>query len=218
MQNRALSLPNAESHEYGHGLAYKVACEQLAKIDNIQQQCLKSGARYQVIDSREVITLEYLNQTYQVTLPDIEVSVKDSEEAVPLRNKILILHYLTQAKGTPISNRKIAYKELPEGAVYFPTFSKRAIKPLLDHFGKEPHRLIDAATELGGNKADYGDVSATIDAFARVPITLILWRGDEEFPPEGNILFDSTISDYLTTEDINVLCETIAWKLVRSKK
>jgi len=211
-------LPNQKNYEYGHELAYKLACEQLAKIDDIEQQCHKSGARYQVIDSKKVIILEYLNRTYHVTFPDIEISRKDSNEEVPLRDKILIFHYLTQAKGTPTSNKTIAYKELTEGANYFPTFSKRAIQPLLDYFGKEPHRLLDIAGILGGQKADYGDVAVTINAFSRVPITFLLWRGDEEFPPEGNIIFDSTISDYLSTEDINVLCEVIAWKLVRLLK
>jgi len=134
---------------------------------------------------------------------------------VSQRDKILILHYLTQAKGTPLSNEIITYKELPEGPNYFRTFYKRAIKPLVDHFGQEPGQLVDIAKKLGGQKVDYGDVAVIINAFPRVPITLVLWRGDDEFPPEGNIFFDSTISDYLTTEDINVLCEIIAWKLVK---
>lgn len=205
-----------KDHEYGYGLAYELACEQLAKLDDVEKQCLKSGARYDIIDAKKVIALEYLNCAYQVTLPDIEISLKDSEEAVPLRDKILILHYLTQAKGTLPSHKMIAYKELPEGASYFPTFFKRAIKPVVSNFGREPHRLLDIAPTLGGHKADYGDVAVTINAFSRVPITFVLWHGDEEFPPEGNIIFDSTISDYLTTEDINVLCETIAWRLVKS--
>jgi len=213
-----LSLPDKKNYEYGYELAYKLAREQLARIDDIKQQCFKSGAQYQVIDSRKIITVEYLNRLYQVTLPNIEISAKNSEEAVPLRDKILILHYLTQAKGTPISNKIITYKELPEGMNYFPTFVKRAIKPLIDHFGKEPQQLVDAAGVLGGHRAEYGDAAVTINAFSRVPITLVLWRGDNEFPPEANILFDSTISDYLTTEDINVLCETIAWRLVKSNK
>lgn len=218
MESRYFSLPNQHNYEYGYELAYKLACEQLAKFDNIEQQCLKSGARYQVIDSQKIILLEYLNQSYQIVFPDIDISLIDSEEEVPIRDKILILHYFTQAKGTPITNKVIAFRELPEGANYFPTFSKRAIKPLLDHFGREPERLIDAAEKLGSHKADYGDVAVTINAFNYVPITLVLWRGDEEFNPEGNILFDSTISDYLPTEDINILCETISWKLVKYLK
>ena len=218
LKGKYLSLPNQRNYEYAHKLAYELACEQLVKIDDIEQQCLRSGAQYQVIDFQKVIILKYLNRSYQIVFPDIDISLIDSEEEVPIRDKLLILHYLIKAKGTTITNRVIAYKELPEGASYFPKFSKRTIKPLLDYFGKEPGLLIDAAKKLGGYKADYGDVAVTINAFSRVPITLILWRGDDEFAPEGNILFDSTISDYLPTEDIIVLCEIITWKLVKFLK
>jgi len=207
---------NKNKAEYGYELAYKLACEQLANIDDIEQQCLKSGAQCQIIGSKRVITTEYLNQSYLISLPDIEFSLMDSEEVIPLRDKILILHYLSQAKGTPLTNKAISYKELPEGSNYFPTFSKRAIKPILDQFGEEPERLVDVAAKFGGHKVDYGDVAVTINVFPRVPITFVLWKGDEDLPPEGNILFDSTIPDYLSTEDINVLCETIAWRLVKS--
>ena len=217
MENSYSALPTEGSYQ-GYDLAYKLACEQLAKIDDIEQQCRRSGAQYLEIDSQKVIILEYLNQSYQVTFPNVDITLVDSQEEVPIRDKVLILHYLTLAKGTPIANKIITSKELPEGANYFPTFSKRTIEPLLDHFGKEPHRLVDAARKLGSYKVDYGDVAVTTNAFSHVPITLVLWRGDEEFAPAGSIIFDATISDYLSTEDITVLCETIIWKLVKSLK
>ncbi len=211
-------MSNQQNSEYGYELAYKLACEQLAKFDNIEQQCLKSGARYRVVDSQEIIFLEYLNQSYRIVFPDIVISQIESEEEVAMRDKILILHYLARAKGTPVTNKLTTFRELPEGANYFPTFSKRAIKPLLDHFDREPERLIAAAEKLGGHKVDYGDVAVTINAFSYVPITLVLWQGNKEFAPEGSMLFDSTVSDYLSIEDINVLCETISWKLVKYLK
>lgn len=209
---------NKNKAEHGYELAYKLACEQLANIDDIEQQCLKSGAQCQIIDSKRVITTTYLNQSYLISISDHGISLKDSEEVIPLRDKILIVHYLSQAKGTPLSNKAISYKELPEGASYFPTFSKRAIKPVVEHFSKEPEGLVAVATKLGGYKANYGDIAVTINAFPRVPITFVLWQGDDEFPPEGNILFDSNIPDYLPIEDIIVLCEAIAWKLVKSHR
>ena len=214
MKNSPLPLPKQKNYEYGYEFAYKLACEQLAKVD-VEKQCRKSGAKYLVIDSQPVIIVEYLNQSYQITLPDIVISLVDGGEGVAIKDKILILHYLTLAKGVPIANKLIAFKELPEGANYFPTFSKRAIKPLIDHFGKQPHRLVDTSAKLGGQEVDYGDVAVTISAFSRVPVTIVLWQGDEEFPPRGNILLDATISDYLSTYDITVVCETIAWKLVK---
>ncbi len=213
MEGKYLTLPTQKTHEYGYGLALRLAREQLAKIDNIEPQCLKSGTQY--IASQKAIIIEFLNRQFIITLPDIEISLIAGEEDVPIRDKLLILHYFTLAKGTPLSGKMITYKELKEGINYFPTYHKRTIMPLVNYFGNEPHRLLDMARILGGYEADYGDVAVTINAFSRVPITLVLWQGDEEFPPAGNIVFDSTISEYLSTDDINMLCETIAWRLVR---
>ena len=202
-----------DKQESGYEFALRLALRQLAEFDNIEQQCLKSDAQYR--PSSNSIIVEYLSQTYSITFPDGKVSSATGED-VPMKDRILILHYFIQAKGTPLSGRMITYKELQEGINYFPVFYKRAIGPLVNNFGSEPQRLLNAAETLGGHKADFGDTAATINAFSRVPITIVLWQGDEEFAPEGNIMFDSTISDYLTNDDIHVLCETIAWRLVKA--
>ena len=205
-----------ENDEYGYGLAYRLAREKLAATTDVGALCAKANAEYLV--NEHAILVNYLNRPYRVPILDAGISIQDSPEDVPLRDKILILHYLTQATGTPLAGEVIAYKELPEGVSYFRTFSKRAIKPLTDAFGQNLEQLRDTAKIMGGLAADYGDVAVTVWAFPRVPITLVLWRGDDEFPPDGNILFDRSISNYLTTEDVNVLCETIAWTLVKSAR
>jgi hypothetical protein len=198
--------------ERGFDISYKLACEQLAKVSDIEEQCRKSGAR--CLGPRE-IGINYLNQPYHIMLPDAKILLEDSSIEVPLRDKILILHYFAGAKGTPATGKLIAYKQLSGGVSYFPAFSHRAIAPLVKNFGKNPELLRKTAAKLGGSKADYGDVSVTISAFPHVPITFVLWRGDEEIAPNGNILFDANISDYLSTEDVTVLTETIIWKLVK---
>jgi len=215
MENKRPALPKEKYYEQANQLAFKLAAERIASIADIEGQCHKCGAQYQVKDSRKAVLLRYLSQSYLITLPEVDVLFAESTEKVSIRDKVLIVHYFISAKGTPLTNRLITFRELPEGTVYFPTFCKRTSEPLLNYFGKEPDRLLELTAKLGGYKADYGDVAVTIPAFSRVPITIILWRGDEEFPPRGNVVFDASISDYLPTEDIAVLCEMIAWKLVK---
>jgi hypothetical protein len=213
MKNRHYSSHGSlGSREQGFGLSYKLAREQLSKISDIQEQCRKSGARY--VKPNEIV-INFLNKPYHITLPGVEILLEDSNAEVPVKDKILILHYFVGAKGTPPAGKLITYKQLVGGVSYFPAFSQRAIAPLVNHFGKNPELLIKAAAKLGSRGGNYGDVSVNINAFDRVPTTLVLWRGDEELAPNGNILFDSNISDYLSTEDITVLCETIVWKLVK---
>ena len=216
MIKKTPTLPAQPVREYAHGLAYKLACEQLAGIADIEQQCHKSGASY--LPAEKSVTIDHLNRSYRITIPGGEVSLRNSDEAVPLRDKILILHYFIRAKGTPPSGKIITYKELQEGINYYPTFFKRAIEPVIKNFQDEPQKLLAVAAALGGRKSDYGDIAVTIDAFPYVPLTVVLWQGDKEFPADGNIMFDSTIPDYLPTEDITILCEVIAWKLVRLLK
>ena len=214
MDNKALPLPDRSNYQYGYQVAYRLACEQLAAAKDLEKQCRKSGSQLKLAGGRKTIILRYLGETYQVSHPDIEVSFLDSDETVVLKDRVLILHYLNRAKGSPASGQAITYKELPEGINYASNFAKRTLKPLLQNFGNQPERLLEAAAIFDAHRADYGDVAVTINAFSRVPITLVLWRGDDELAPEGSVLFDSTIHDYLSTEDITVLCETIAWRLV----
>jgi hypothetical protein len=213
MADKHLSVPEPGVREIAHQLAYKIARERLAEIKDIQRQCRKCGARY--LPTEKSIVLDHLNRAYRLSLPDGEVSFVDSDEAVPIRDKILILHYFTRAGGTPLTGKLITYKELQEGINYYPTFFKRAIDPVITNFKVEPEKLVEIAATMGGRRSDYGDIAVTITAFPNVPLTIVLWRGDEEFPFDGNILFDSTIADYLPTEDVTILCEKIAWSLVR---
>ena len=215
-EHLSIILPEQKNYEVAYGLAFNLAREKLSRLENLEEQCRKSGSICQIAGSTQAIVLKYLNRTYKVMLPETSILLEGSEEPVELRDKILILHYLIRAKGTPLSHRLIAYQELSEGATYYPTFIKRAVKPLADYFGPVPEKLLEMSAELGGTRTDCGDVAVMVPAFSRVPITLVIWRGDEEFPPSANILFDSTILDYLSAEDINVLCQTISWKLVKS--
>ena len=193
--------------------ALTIAEKQFAAV-NIARHCQHSGA----LCSPEIITLNYLNEIYRINIPSAEVAFVDSKQPVPLRDKILLLHYFTQAKGTSPTGRQIPYRDLPGGLVYFPTFIKRTIEPLADFFGKNPALLVGVGKMLGARPGELGDASLVIDAFARVPISVILWQGDNELKAEINLLFDANITDYLTSEDITILCETITWKLINYAK
>jgi len=194
--------------------AYQLASRRLMDIADLHALCHRSGATLAEEAGGKVISLDYFGQPCCVILPDVDVSAANGEPLSP-RDKLIILHYLITADGSPLTNKLITFKELPEGAVYYPTYVKRTIKPLLDKFADRPESLIAAAESIGGVKAETGDFSFHLNTLPRVSLTMTLWLGDEELPSEGNILFDSSITDYLPTEDITVLCEILAWKLVK---
>ena len=200
-----------KDRDYGYGLAVKLAREQLAKTD-IAAQCQRSGAI--LLPDQKVVAVDFLDQTFHISFPDGKVTQRDKEASV--HENILVLHYFLKARGTPLTGDVITFKELPEGSGYYPTFYARAIKPLVNRFGGKPEEMVEVAEKLNSRRAGYGDASVSIDAFKNVPITFVLWQGDEEFPPEGSILFDRPISDYLPTEDITAICQVITGRLVKA--
>jgi hypothetical protein len=215
MEDKKIILPDPEKQEYGSRLALRLARERLAAIPDIEEQCLKTDARY--LPGDKGVAIGYLGQTCIVSLEDGTVA-PESGGALPVREQILVLHYFTQARGTPLTGRPVTYQELIDGVNYFPVFTKRAIQPLVAHFGSEPDNLLRIAGTLGGQSVDFGDVAVRVPVFPRVPLIFVLWRGDEEFLPEGSIMFDSTVSDYLTNDDIHTMCETLVWKMVKLLK
>jgi hypothetical protein len=197
---------------YNLDVAYTQVREKLALAD-IEEQCHRSGSEYIKQGSGETATVYYFNQPYLVTFPESKVMPVDDTE-LPFREQILILHYLALAKGTAATGKLIPFRDLPGGVVYYPTFSKRTIEPLTRFFGREPELLVKASQKLGAQPSDMGDTAVIINAFPRVPITMVLWHGDEELSPQLNLLFDANILDYLETEDVTVVCEIITWRLV----
>ncbi|OGP62234.1 MAG: hypothetical protein A2170_06380 [Deltaproteobacteria bacterium RBG_13_53_10] len=192
-------------------LAFNLACKKLANMTP-EEICHNSGASSAVQDK---VMIDYLNRPYVVTISTGEISPENEEETVPVKDQILILHYLTQAKGKPFTDKLITYGQIEGGKFYIPAFIQRNIQPLLKCFGHRPELLLEVGRKIGGISAAYGDVAVRIDAFPRVRIFFILWKGDDEVSPNGTILFDGNIPDYLSSEDVCVLTETIVWKLVR---
>jgi Domain of unknown function (DUF3786) len=214
--DKSIKFPDNRNYEYAYNQSFQLAKERLNKVADLPGLCQKSGTSYNA--STKTITVDYLNSKYIITLPAVTVTLAGSNEVVPIRDSILILHYILTAKGTPLSNSQITFKELPEGIVYFRTFQQRTIKHIITNFSQQPAKLIEAGAKFSGRKANFGDAAVTINALSCVPITFVVWRGDEEFGAEGNVLYDSTITDYLPVEDIIVLSEVVTWKLVRAAK
>ncbi|HZK24306.1 MAG TPA: DUF3786 domain-containing protein [Oscillospiraceae bacterium] len=165
-------------------------------------------------ETTHCFTVPYLGQDYTVSYPAGEVTDAAHKE-VDLITAILLVHYLTGASGVALTNNWISFKELQGGSIYIDPFHKRAIQPMLKGFGTQPAAFTRTAALLGGQPASFGDLSYRFPVLPRIPIILILWQGDDEFPPNGNILFDQHANTYLHTEDYAHLASQTVYALLK---
>jgi len=189
------------------------ALEELAKKD-IQRQCQLAGADYKVIRTgKTLISLLLMDRDYQITYPEGEVIYRDDPGPVDVMKKAILLRYLNNAKEASGEEKLIGFNELPSGSFYNPAFSQSVVKPFIDFFGKVPQKLKWTAKRLGGTEVPFGDVGVKIPFLPKVKISFIIWEGDDEFPPQGKILFNSHIASYLSTEGIVIASAMVLNKL-----
>ena len=196
--------------------AFRLAAEELAKV-NLHRICSLSGAIcIEDTNGRPAITLPFINKEHVIQFePEVEVLLRGGSEPVPIPEKILILHYLLTSRGDSLRRNLITFREIPEGPFYYSAFHSRARDPLVRTFGADPKRLLSCGAQMGAEQDELGDVSITVKALPRISVTVVLWRGDDELPPEGNILFDESVVSYLPTEDIAVLSGMVVYRLMR---
>lgn len=132
--------------------------------------------------------------------------------------KILWLHYLTANGSKKEAGRLIAYREAAPALFYEANFYKRAVRPLADCFGARPQKLVEAGEALGGHAAEMGDAAITVHVLPYLPMTFIMWEGSDEFPPEGNILFDQSAKTWFKAEDLAVLASAAVYELMGASK
>ena len=127
----------------------------------------------------------------------------------------LLTHY-SNVTLTSLSGKLVKYKDLPGGCAYEGAFIKTAIQPIADVFGENPQKLLEAAAKFGGKPLSHGDASAEINVLKGIPLVFIVWQ-KEEYPAAASILYDQTASKYLPTEDLAVLGEIAASRLIQAK-
>ncbi len=178
----------------------------------------RSRSQYFFEDGREGLVVPYFGQPRRVVWPEVTVTPAAGEGELPLTEQILILHYLQTTQGEEPEGVDIDFKQVPQGGFYWSAFVSRALKPLLMSFGAHPELYLQVAGAMGGVPQPLGDAAARFLAFPLVPVTHVLWRGDEEFDPEAGILFDVTIPGHLSTEDIAALAGASVYRLMAAAR
>ena len=102
------------------------------------------------------------------------------------------LWYLISAKDIPVADRLVRPVSLPGGQIFVKGSHVLPLDEVADKFGSNPFGFIKQGEKFGGEQLNYGDASIQFFPYPRVPVVLILWKGDEEFPDNVDILLDES--------------------------
>ncbi len=176
------------------------ARRELARLDP-SWLAVRAGAVYSYPE--RCFRLSFLGMETRVSYPQGEVSL-EGEPAGALE-KLVILHYLVNAKGDLPSGEWVAYRDLPGARYHESAFRAEVEAPLAAALQVGEESIRRRVEELGLERRGYGGLSFIWEALPRVPLLFILNPADEEFPAEARVLFDAAAPSYLPTEDLEAL-------------
>jgi len=182
-------------------LAYDLARR---KLEGLSPQEVAQKALVNWYPQQGIFEVPFFGRILKVFYPQGEVY--EGEKRSSRLREVLVLHYLIQAKGSPPRGLWIDFRKLPGGMVYYPVFKNRIIEPFLKAFGEKIDLLREKAEKVGLKRVKMGDFALILQAFPRVELVFGMWEGKEGFRNEGFVLFDPSITDYLSTEDAIWTC------------
>jgi hypothetical protein len=159
--------------------------------------------------------LTLLGSRYIITHPDALATPLDG--APPLKNAeyILLLRFLCEGRWTEGAGKKLSYREVPWGEVYFRQFEGRVLKRLAFTFCSDIDGLKSrlAASSMNAEVLAQGDAAYRFDFLNGLCLTLSLYAADEDFPPSAQLLFDDALAAAFSAEDLAVVGETLIGRL-----
>jgi hypothetical protein len=122
----------------------------------------------------------------------------------------LVLYWLARSRMVPATNKLVTVAGLKGGEMFFRGSHTLPLDKLAQLYAADaPGFLKRGEKALGGLQREMGDAAIELMPINGLPVAIILWLADEEFPAGASLLFDSTAGDLLPLDVIwaaSMLC------------
>lgn len=194
---------------------FEVQCEQWRGIFSGYDPERIAGILHLKYDE-QYLYLSYFQTPYRLRLRDGVVEKMSGEawsEELYFNETMSIYHLLYYTRDFPAQSGEW----IPNDHLDTRTRSGRASDPLLDDFARKfsghSDRLEAACQRLKREKLPKGDVAYQFWAFEQVPLQMIFWDADEDFPAQVQLLVDRRITDYVHIETTGCIVSDLLEKL-----
>ena len=149
----------------------------------------------------------YLKKTCKIRLSDGVIEPSD----LSLYDYLNIFTLFWYAKEhASLTGEFCAFRYLKDASPFDAAFEKNNLRAFAETFSGQKEKLESVLKSLGGRKLPVGDIAYQIDVFPCIPMQVIFWDADEEFPAQCNLLFDRSATDFIHVESIvTIASETL---------
>ena len=146
-------------------------------------------------------TVKLLGREFAIAHPEYAITAIDGGVLPPLPTQTFLLRYLLEGKDTPWNGAWKTFREMPWGELYIKPYTGRVLTRAAFTFGTRLDAFRAAAEKMSAEPVNHGDAGYQFELVPGYQMQILAWAGDEEFPPNAQILYSDNFAEGFAPED-----------------
>ena len=146
-------------------------------------------------------TVKLLGRQYAISHPAYAIAPLDGGAVPPLTVQTFLLRYLLESKAVAWEGQWKTFREMPWGEMYIKPYTGRVLTRAAFTFGTRVAAFRTACEKMGATPLKHGDAGYRFDFIGGYSMQIIVWEGDDEFPPNAQVLYSDNFADGFAAED-----------------
>ena len=142
-----------------------------------------------------------LGREYAISHPDYAIRATDGGAVPPLPTQTFLLRYLLESKKALWLGAWKTFREMPWGEMYIKPYTGRVLTRAAFTLGTRISAFNAAAEKLGAVPVSHGDAGWEFQLIGNYRMQILVWEGDDEFPPNAQVLYSDNFAQGFAAED-----------------
>lgn len=151
-------------------------------------------------DGKE-FTLTLLGRKFAIAHPDYAIRALDGGSLPNLPTQTFLLRYLLEGKEAAWGGQWKTFREMPWGEMYIKPYTGRVLTRAAFTFGTRVAAFKAACEKMGALPLPHGDAGYQFDLIGNYQMRILVWEGDDEFPPNAQVLYSDNFAEGFAAED-----------------
>ena len=171
--------------------------EGLFRSLDAQEAAARTGVKW---DGKEFY-VNLLGQEYAISHPEYAIRAVHGEKTPPLPVQTFLLRYLLESKSVAWQGTWKTFREMPWGEMYIKPYTGRVLTRAAYTFSFKLAAFAAACEKMGAVKLPHGDAGYQFELLPGYQIQILIWQGDEEFPPNAQVIYSDNFAEGFGAED-----------------
>ena len=142
-----------------------------------------------------------LGREFAISHPVYAIRAMDNGPVPPLATQTFLLRYLLESKNVAWQGGWKTFREMPWGEMYIKPYTGRVLTRAAFTFGTRVDAFRSAAEKMGAVALSHGDAGYQFTLVGNYQMQILVWEGDEEFPPNAQVIYSDNFADGFAAED-----------------